>query len=78
MEAHDLLHEFPEHRETIHQLKMRDTHFARLFEDYHQVDKALHRIDAGVENPEDAYIEDLKKTRLHLKDQLFAMIQKAA
>ena len=31
-EKHDLIHELPEHRETIHNLKMTDDHFARLFE----------------------------------------------
>jgi uncharacterized protein YdcH (DUF465 family) len=78
MEAHDLLHEFPNHKETIHELKMRDNHFSRLFDEYHRFDRELHRIDAGIETPSDAYVEDLKKKRLFLKDQLFEMIQAAA
>lgn len=78
MEAHDLLHEFPDHKETIHELKMRDNHFSRLFDDYHHIDKTLHRIDAGIETPDDAYVESLKKQRLLLKDQLFQMIVAAA
>jgi len=29
-EKHDLLHEFPEHRETIHKLKMGNPYFSRM------------------------------------------------
>ena len=38
LEKHDLVHEFPEYREKIHELKMHDAHFKGLFEQYHQVD----------------------------------------
>ena len=76
-EKHDLIHELPEHRETIHQLKMNNNHFARLFDEYHEVDHEVHRIETGVENTSDEYLEGRKKQRLHLKDELFQMIQKA-
>jgi len=36
-EKHDLIHELPEHRERIHDLKMNDHHFARLFDEYHEL-----------------------------------------
>ena len=75
LEKHDLLHEFPEHKETIHDLKMTNHHFARLFEQYHEVDHEVHRIEVGSENTSDDYLEDKKKQRLHLKDELYAMIQ---
>ena len=76
-EKHDLVHELPEHRETIHQLKMNNNHFARLFDEYHETDHEIHRIVTGVENTSDEYLEGKKKQRLHLKDELFQMIQKA-
>ncbi len=76
-EKHDLVHELPEHRDTIHQLKMNNNHFARLFDNYHEVDREIHRIETGVENTSDAYLEERKKQRLHLKDELYSMIQKA-
>ena len=76
-EKHDLVHELPEHRDTIHQLKMNNNHFARLFDDYHEVDHEIHRIETGVENTSDDYLEDKKKRRLHLKDELYSIIQKA-
>lgn len=75
-EPHDLIHELPEYRERIHQLKTTDAHFARLFDQYHEVDREVHRIEQGIETPSDTYTEDLKKQRLHLKDQLYAMLQR--
>ncbi|MDC1286542.1 YdcH family protein [Gammaproteobacteria bacterium] len=76
-EKHDLVHELPEHRDTIHNLKMTNNHFARLFDEYHEVDHEVHRIETGIENTSDDYLEERKKARLHLKDELFRMIQQA-
>lgn len=78
IENHSLLKEFPEHKEAIHQLKLNNHHFARLFDEYHTVDKAIHRIEEGVENTGDAHLENLKKKRLQLKDELYGMIRGAA
>ena len=74
-EKHDLISELPELRNEIHSLKMRDAHFARLFAEYHDVDHEVHRIESGVENTEDQYLEARKKERLSLKDQLFTMLK---
>ncbi|MEZ5506692.1 MAG: YdcH family protein [Gammaproteobacteria bacterium] len=74
LEKHNLLQEFPESKDSIHTLKMSNNHFARLFDEYHNVDHEVHRIETGVENTSDDYLEDRKKTRLKLKDELYAMI----
>lgn len=76
-EKHDLIHELPEHRETIHNLKMTDNHFARLFAEYHEIDHEIHRIETGEETPSDDYVEEKKKQRLNLKDNLLRMIKSA-
>lgn len=76
-EKHDLIHELPEHRETIHNLKMTDPHFAELFTEYHEVDHEIHRIETNIETTSDDYLEEKKKKRLHLKDQLLTMIREA-
>lgn len=76
-EKHDLIHELPEHRETIHNLKMTDNHFAKLFDEYHEVDHEVHRIETNVETTSDDYLEEKKKLRLHLKDELLHMIKNA-
>ncbi|MAG75453.1 MAG: YdcH family protein [Thalassotalea sp.] len=75
-EKHDLHHEFPEYKEAIHELKISDNHFARLFKEYHELDHEVLRIEQGVENTSDEYLEQQKKQRLHLKDTLFAMLKK--
>lgn len=76
-EKHDLIHELPEHRETIHNLKMTDNHFAKLFDKYHEVDHEVHRIETNVETTSDDYLEEKKKLRLHLKDELLQIIKNA-
>ncbi len=76
-EAHDLIHELPEYKDKIHELKLSDNHFRKLFDDYHVANKAIHRIEQGVEAHGDDYVEDLKKKRLHLKDSLFQLLSKA-
>ncbi len=77
-DKHDLIHEFPQYREKIHELKMRDTRFAKLFASYHEVDHEIHRIEQNVETPSDAYSEDLKKRRIKLKDELYSILKTAS
>lgn len=72
---HDLLHEFPEYKDKIHELKLENAHFARMFDEYHEVDHEVHRIETGVENTSDEYLEERKKVRLYLKDELYRMLR---
>ncbi len=74
-EKHDLIHELPEYRDEIHNLKTSNNHFARMFDEYHEVDHEVHRIETGVENTSDDYLEEKKKVRLHLKDELLKIIK---
>ncbi|MCM0613605.1 YdcH family protein [Marinobacter sediminum] len=75
LEKHDLLHELPESKEAIHLLKTNSNHFAKLFDEYHELDHEIHRIETGAENTADEYLETQKKQRLSLKDQLYTMIR---
>ena len=59
---------------SIHDLKMADNHFARLFDEYHELEHQVRRIEEGVETTSDNYLEDLKKKRLKLKDLLYVML----
>lgn len=78
LEAHDLHNEFPEYRDAIHALKMSDTHFQRLFDRYHEVNRHVVRVEVQAELATDPELEDLKKERLLLKDQLHDMLRKHA
>ena len=46
---HELAEEFPEHVAKMHDLKISDAHFAKLFEEYHEVNRAIHRAETNVE-----------------------------
>ena len=74
-EHHDLHHEFPEYKDKIHQLKSTNHHFARLFDDYHNVDREVRRMEQSVETVSDETLELLKKQRLSLKDELLVMLR---
>ncbi len=77
MEKHDLIHEFPEHKDAIHELKVSNNHFRRLFDEYHEVDHEVHRVETGAENTDDNTLTEFRKKRLQLKDELFAIISGA-
>lgn len=72
---HDLGMEFPEFRERIHELKIGDAKFSRLYEQYQQLDKEIYRIEHEIEAASDEHTENLKKQRVLLKDQLYVMLR---
>jgi len=67
---HELAEEFPGAAEAIAALKARDAHFARLVDDYHEVNRAVHRAETRVEPMDDATEEALRRRRLALKDEI--------
>jgi len=77
IEKHDLHHEFPEFTDEIHHLKMNDKHFLRFFNEYHELDHEIRRIEQGIENTSDDYLDEKKKQRLSHKDTLFVMLKKS-
>lgn len=76
LEKHSLLKEFPDHHHTIRHLKMNDAHFAKLFDEYHEIDHEVFKIERGDTPTTDQYIEQQKKKRVQLKDILFALVKK--
>jgi uncharacterized protein YdcH (DUF465 family) len=74
IEHHDLAHEFPEHREKIHILKLGNAHFAKLFDAYHLVTKEVERLEGEGVPVSDEELEKKKKERVQLKDQLYSML----
>jgi uncharacterized protein YdcH (DUF465 family) len=72
---HELSEEFPNHHEKLHQLKVSNPHFNKLADEYHVINRAIHRYDAGVEATSDFHLHDLKKQRLYLVDELTKIIE---
>ncbi|MCB1416483.1 MAG: YdcH family protein [Phyllobacteriaceae bacterium] len=71
---HELAEEFPEHAEKIHEMKVGNAHFAKLFDEYHEVNRAIHRAETNIEPTDDFHMEDMRKQRMRLKDELFGML----
>ncbi|MCF6159456.1 MAG: DUF465 domain-containing protein [wastewater metagenome] len=76
-EHHDLIHEFPEYRKEIHYLKMNNEHFKTLFDAYHKLDREVYRVEYNIEPRSDTALEELKKRRLAMKDELYRMIKES-
>lgn len=74
---HELAEEFPEHTDTMHRLKTEDAHFAKLFDAYHEVNRAIHRAETNIEPTDDAHMEDMRKQRMQLKDEIYGMLTAA-
>jgi uncharacterized protein YdcH (DUF465 family) len=77
VDNHPLGRDFPELKDRIHELKTSNTHFSKLFDEYESVDRDVVRAEQGVENVGDFDLEDMKKKRLLLKDELYAMLKQA-
>jgi len=71
---HELADEFPEHSERIHALKQSDAHFARLAAEYHEANRAVHRMETRVEAASETREEEMRKQRLRLKDEIAAIL----
>ena len=69
---------FPEYRELISQLKASDPHFSQLFDQHDALDQKVKNMESHIEHGTSAEIENLKKEKLHLKDQVYAILKKAS
>ncbi len=74
-ESHDLLHEFPELADKIQNMRNQDQSFARLMDTYNDLDQRIRELEELAQPVADETMEDLKKQRLRLKDQLYARLR---
>jgi uncharacterized protein YdcH (DUF465 family) len=74
---HELAEEFPQDAEKIHELKVSNPHFAKLMDAYHEVNRAVHRAESGVEPVDDLTETKMRKERMALKDEIAGMLAKA-
>jgi uncharacterized protein YdcH (DUF465 family) len=51
-----------------------NAHFKKLSDEYDEVNHAVYRIESGAETTTDEVLTELRKERLHLKDQLYALL----
>ena len=74
---HELAEEFPEAAERIHELKLSNPHFARLAEQYHTVNRAIHRAETLIEPVGDAREAEMRRERLRLKDEIARLLRES-
>lgn len=75
--AHELAAELPDRADDIARLRQANAHFAGLVDRYHQVNREIHRMNAGITPVADETLEQAKKQRLGLMDEIVAMLDQA-
>ncbi len=71
---HELHDDFPEFGEKITEMKQTDAHFARLADEYHEINRAVHRAETNVQPVEDLVEVKMRKKRGALKDELYRLL----
>ncbi len=71
---HDITEEFPDQRERITKLKTSNGRFARLVEEYTELNRTIHRIETRIEPAPEDVEDELKRRRVHLKDEIAQML----
>lgn len=71
---HELHEEFPEFAEKLTNLKQKNSHFARVAEEYHEVNRQIHSAESLVEPMDDLAEQELRKARARLKDEIYHLL----
>lgn len=67
---HELAEEFPDKVSAIHALRESNAHFKNITDSYHDLNREIHRGETDVEPMDDFHLEELKKQRLALLDEI--------
>jgi len=70
----ELSEEFPDRVDQMSDLKQSDAHFTKLFDDYHEINRAVHRAETDVEPTDDLHMAEMRKQRLAIKDEIWAIL----
>jgi len=71
---HELAEEFPDKVDAMHELKQTNAHFTKLFGEYHEINRAVHRAETNVEPMEELAEVELRKKRAMLKDEIWGIL----
>jgi uncharacterized protein YdcH (DUF465 family) len=74
VEHHDLHHEFPEMQDAISALRNNNPMFSRLFASYNRLTGRVEDLEEHDMPVADFTIEDMKKQRVKLKDDLYHLM----
>lgn len=73
MNKHDLRNEFSEYSDLIHELKMNNPNFKKIFDEYNKINKEIHKFESN-EIFSDPELNVLRLKRVHLKDQIYSLL----
>lgn len=71
---HELAEEFPDKVDLMSELKQTNAHFAKLADEYHEVNRAVHRAETNIEPMDDLAEGELRKKRALLKDEIWSIL----
>jgi uncharacterized protein YdcH (DUF465 family) len=66
-----MLHEY---KDIVSKLKVENAHFHKIFEKHNELDDLITEVEEGRKPMDDLELETLKKEKLALKDEAYAMI----
>lgn len=72
--GHDLHAAFPQDAAILHSLKLEDAHYREVAARYHDMTREISRIESGIEASSDERLENLKKERLAMLDEVAGLI----
>lgn len=73
---HEIAAEFPAQAEAIQALRASSARFARVADHYAEVNRAIVRMETNEEPADDFTIENLKKERLKLMDEIAGFLHR--
>ena len=71
---HELAAEFPNKADVISSLRQENAHFKKISDEYHELNRQIPRGETDVEPMDDFHLEDLKKQRLKLLDEILTFL----
>lgn len=74
VDHHDLHQEFPDMSDAINALKDGNAHFSRLFASYNRLTGRVEDLEENDMPVADFTMEDMKKQRVKLKDELYHLL----
>ncbi|WP_226064721.1 YdcH family protein [Kaistella polysaccharea] len=76
MENHSLTLEFPELQSKITEYKLKDDVFRKMYVNYEEVNALIQHYEDGEQNhTTDEHLTELRKKRVHLKDNLYTYLK---
>lgn len=73
-EDHSLMHDFPEHSDTISKLIENDSDFKRDMKAYNALDKEIRTLELNGNPIDDDEMQKLKHRRAEMKDDLYSRL----